>query len=962
MDNVFSLKFVLNKNYLIKYNGDRAEIYEINSELKLNLILTLTYDEEREFITDIRFNPIIDSIIIISFWSGHCKIYNLLNKNKKEDILFESINNKPIMFSIFNLFDPNRIATVNRNKEIFFWDVRNNFLLTKIGNIGEIYLMKWSYFGSDYFEILKKKKKKAILLNIKEKSFIAEKEFEKLEKEPINFFFMKEKNLILVNQRNIEQIKFENENDDSMIIKVNYDEIEQTNENLILDYNILVLISQKFFYLFNLSKFSIIKKFTFDKIGRKVSFSYKKKDNELGLKYINDIDIFDEKDIIESIEECKFQFDTDSFKIKNNITLINIKNNFYEHFYKKIFKYVYLLNFNENVENIQDFKKKYMKIKIINDFFNEIKNINIFIRKDFITQIITYKKDNKKNIINYNKLKISDFPKIINYIEKLNEKGIKDNVIKRKNFLIEAIKKWKENDNNIIIEFYIEVTKLLIIDNTNREILEMYLLLLNFNEKDLIKYYGKENIDYFENEVNYYSVCFSKNDYKILFEKDKESERKIIFQFLEDANNLEKFDYENTMFQNLMNQADITFPDFNQPIDYDCKNDELKWFLIRKHIFIIFQNLKLEKKSDDLLDKILMGIKTIINKKLLQNEEIIKNKYKLQSTLYLIINPFDNTDDSINFFCNSILCNKNNIDELKQKNFIINNKGQLEYDNIIYDNIEDICLENLCFKKYIKEEKYNFDYLLRNYVKNKKDIKQFLKNILKKNVFIEVYKILFGENNNYKLLDERYLEEFIDNRLEFVPIKPYDALAISDKIALNTLISTKRRKINLETDKITLEHLKEILNTSNYVVDEEHEIFHLLDCLPYYENNCSISINTPRKKEYDGKSEGGNYLELLLFNKIMDSISLGDALFILNEDNYNKSLTDFKNDFEKKNYEDLVIKGVFKEFNDYLNIYSMTKDELNKIFINQKSKKVVSIFDSYIINYLENDVAGKVYS
>lgn len=247
---------------------------------------------------------------------------------------------------------------------------------------------------------------------------------------------------------------------------------------------------------------------------------------------------------------------------------------------------------------------------------------------------------------------------------------------------------------------------------------------------------------------------------------------------------------------------------------------------------------------------------------------------------------------------------------------------------------------------------------MNNYVKNQKDIKNFLKNILKQKVFIDIYEFLFG-NRNYKLLDERYLEEFVDKRLKFVPIKPSQTLALSDKISLNTFLSTRTREINKKTNNVSLENLTEILNTANYVVNDEHEVFHLLDCLPYYENNCSISIETPRKIDYKEK-EGGFYLELLLFDKKIHKITLDEALFILNEENYKKSLFEFKKDFENKNQKDLVIKGVFSKFNDYLDIKSMSNEEFNNSYIDQKAiDGSYSVLDSYIVNYIDNDVAGK---
>lgn len=382
------------------------------------------------------------------------------------------------------------------------------------------------------------------------------------------------------------------------------------------------------------------------------------------------------------------------------------------------------------------------------------------------------------------------------------------------------------------------------------------------------------------------------------------------------------------------------------------------WFGIKKRIFMAFFDLEIEKNNENSLLNMRKGFNTVMKLKLLENEDIIKNKYKLQTVLFLIISPCEHKDDSVEFLCNSLLSKRyTKIDVLKSEYEKIYKK-KMGYEIEQYKNIEDICLENLKYGGFEVEEKYNFDYLLNKGVKNQDKIKQFLKNILTKKVFIEAYENLFGDDN-YKLKDKKYLDEFIDNRLKFAPIRPSETLGLTDKISLNTIITNKNRCIFKQTDKITLDHLSDILYTANYVVVEEHEIFHILDCIPYYENNCSISINTPRKEQYKGKSEGGNYLELLLFNKLFSSITLGEALFLLNENNYDKTLIDFKTDFQIKKKEDLEVNGVFSEFKDYLDLNSLTNEELNNSLINPKSTNSVSVLDSYIVTYLKNDVVGK---
>ena len=98
----------------------------------------------------------------------------------------------------------------------------------------------------------------------------------------------------------------------------------------------------------------------------------------------------------------------------------------------------------------------------------------------------------------------------------------------------------------------------------------------------------------------------------------------------------------------------------------------------------------------------------------------------------------------------------------------------------------------------------------------------------------------------------------------------------------------------------------------------------------------------------------------MLFNKEVKRISLGDALFLLNENNYDKSLGDFVTSFEKKDYKDLIINGVFSDFNNYLNIKNMTAGELNNPLIELKYYSN-SIFDPYITIELEKDLSGKLY-
>ena len=330
-----------------------------------------------------------------------------------------------------------------------------------------------------------------------------------------------------------------------------------------------------------------------------------------------------------------------------------------------------------------------------------------------------------------------------------------------------------------------------------------------------------------------------------------------------------------------------------------------------------------------------------MSKELLTNEKIFNNKDKLECTLILIINPCNAFSKDFEFCSNLLLSEK------------LNNESLLKIKNKSIKDPDNLCLENLSdrFNEYNDNEKYNFEYLVNNYVSNQNEIKLFLKNILKKKVFQEAYQILFG-NNNYKLLNERYLKEFIDKRLKFAPIKPFNSAALTDKMSLNTYISTKERVVQNEISK----KINIILNTGCYVLIEEHEIFHLLDCLPHYENNCSLSIKTPRKKNFIGEVEGGIYLEYLLFNKVLQQINLEEILYILNEKNYEKSLIDFREGFEKLEKRDLIIEGIFSYYNSYIDLSKIEQYRLKNTFINVRNS---TTYFPYSINIkLKNDVIG----
>ena len=122
-------KNILNQKFFIIYDDYNVQIYEILPKSQTKLLKKFVTETA---ITSIQFNRLVPNIIILSFVNGICKIYNILNKNDKEDILYENENKDYIIkTSLFNIFDPNIIATISRNA-ICIWDIRKLILFKYI--------------------------------------------------------------------------------------------------------------------------------------------------------------------------------------------------------------------------------------------------------------------------------------------------------------------------------------------------------------------------------------------------------------------------------------------------------------------------------------------------------------------------------------------------------------------------------------------------------------------------------------------------------------------------------------------------------------------------------------------------------------------------------------------------------------------------------------------------------------
>ena len=132
---------------------------------------------------------------------------------------------------------------------------------------------------------------------------------------------------------------------------------------------------------------------------------------------------------------------------------------------------------------------------------------------------------NLSNRTNYAK---NEFQEIINYRKEIS----KMNIFKRKKIAIDKYNSFikneninkKEDDENIK-DKYIKIMCLLLIDNTNKDIVKLYLNFIK-NNSNFIK---KNKLLSYEKEINNYKIIFTVNEMKQIEKDIKKRVKKIYF-------------------------------------------------------------------------------------------------------------------------------------------------------------------------------------------------------------------------------------------------------------------------------------------------------------------------------------------------------------------------------------------------------------------------------------------------
>ena len=855
-----------NDKYLITSLSKYIDIYDLKENLDIKYKKSII-SKKSQYITNLDFNPDYPELFLSSHSDGNIKIWNIndLGNDSNKEFSIIKAHDSSVENSLFNPIYGNIVISSDL-QNIKLWDLTKYIYSQTILNQTNITNLQWNetgeyygYINNDIELIIREKNNYKKIISIKEnlKNFLFKSHNE--------IFTFSKNSIKLWDIRNTQKVLKENNVDIKRSTKILY--------NFNNDY--LYFITYNLIKIFDIDKFNVV---------------YEKEDkNIFGQKPILLNDSFRKKEEFSKILDL-ISGDSTIIKVikKNGNKKSNppiIKTNSVDYFHNiayVISDYKNLFKFEEN--NIYDLKlkkKNYFMIPEIKQELIKLNNEIIFERKKYVEKELILKKK----------------------FRNINEQ-------------------------------YLYYLKLLIRDNTNKLLIKEYLKFLKLNENEIKKRF--KNLEEYQDEILFYKVCFSQDELKELGEregkvKDK-SEKQEFIQFLQDLNDIKNLanNYNQIhmcRYQRLRNIDEISF--FNQPIDLN--NEELFYYKSKIALcFNIMTNRDFATKINNFKLKQDL-IKKIIERNLFENKEIIKNIDKLNLLNYLIIDPQE--DGTNEYVLNLLSSNKFNINEISSdKNFEkIVSKGRdsiIINKNVFYfEDLKNLCKDN--FIKFVQNRKNQYndeDIFSYEFMLNKInsewyacDIKNFLKIILKCKVFKDAFELLYSKEYLNFFNNESFVSEIIDKHLKFVPFRSDSSCGFTDRFTLNSYIFLEDKPITYngefikDVDKNTL--VQDALKIGRAIAIILHELNHnVYSYLLNFYNGINYTFQTPKKNKISEFREGGYYMEYLLFGRIIENLTLEEAMFLMNIDSYKNDLKTFNREFSNLN-ENISINGVFSKFN-----------------------------------------------
>ena len=903
-----------NSRYFAFSNEDyQVIIYETNSNVKV-----ASHDFNSK-IVHIQFHPSYCNVISVSLCNLRVILCHIDTKGNKieEKVEYLGSTNDFIYKTMFSPYEGGNTLATLFSTNIRIWNMNEYFYIYNIRVVMNNKNLKIKWNESGEFLIFYKNKTKIEVFSLKSKTI----EYHLIYKHATDFFFLKkEKQMItigygliilwdIINGHKIFSLNYEDANQDSFYIS-----------------------SRSLLYLLNTKKVLIYNLQT-----KKQIFNYpiEISNHFFCLKNIYNEDNLFSKLIIftEPIEFCFIlSILTTNQNIQEKETIKEANNDFWKKSIKKIHNNYEFLSYSQNKINPDEIKiKKYVEINEISTEF------------DIISKKFTLEEKRK--------------------------------------MVADDMAKYKENEN--IEKGYLDYIKNIIKDNTNITLLTKYLLFLKKNEVQLTEKFQK-NFESFNDEINQFKVCFTELILKQKLNYIKSnSEKNILLDLLGQISLLDSKNQD--LLDQFRNEKEKELDKFrfNQPVSFEG-NKEL--YFCRNRMIILYNLIKIIKaKRFDKFNNMKSCIKKILNGEYFDNPTIVNDKVNLTIIICIIAIPQTEaiTDYNLNLIDNKETdVTEDQLDILGFK--YSKSKNEYKLNNIIIKKVEmeKYNLKNI--KWYINNnypknfkiyELYKFNYL-KNYYSMQFDedkLEKFFSRILISKVFQETFKFFYGNEIKYPFLDDNIkggekASKFFKKYIKFIPLKCLTTSAITEKFSMESYVFLNSELISSifnENSTVEEKTISKALLNGSFVVIIDHELNHNFHNYYYMTQNGKESIKTTRKKEF-AEREGGDNIERVLFGRVMNELTLRQALYILNEKNYSKSLNQFREEFLALTKEDCECQGIFEEYSklkfnieelsDYM-VIRFKAESLNVKYIKIKIKDDVLGFPNYDDNtYMFNDI------
>ena len=533
----------------------------------------------------------------------------------------------------------------------------------------------------------------------------------------------------------------------------------------------------------------------------------------------------------------------------------------------------------------------------------------------------------------------------------------------------------KNKEQKDFIQEYIELMHLILLNETNKDIVILYLNFLKDNEISI----RNNNLMSFKEEIKKYKLLFTIDEINNIEKGIKEeSEKEKFISFLTKLSKVNNNNKVKIIYKEIENESKL-IKYFNYPIEFS--NQEL--FYYKLYVLLIMSIKKIKDnnsisnniKNQYILDR--SGVaKLVLTKKILENENIINNEDKMNILILLILyDVLDKKGESVNF---NRLLQTEKAEYKDIKDYIEkNNLGIITFEDekreliMLENRFNEKCIIKIDINKVCKNNlnKKNLDYTNNIGVFNRLDclledniikpyidrIKQFLIYIVNSNAYNEAIQILFPKNNKYLLgTNIKDIEECINNRFKFYPYQDLGDSGLTDKFSCFTYIPILIFYLAYKNQIFVF-----TLLISAIIENSIHEINHLNQDILYFKGNDITLFFSPKRKNLKGEDGGAN-LEEILFGRRIKDLRMLECFYILNEDNYNQSLKNFRKNFENlynnnidfsekiKYLKNNKIDKMFKEFFDDIKDYEEKDFTLIELYGINTKKSEADFFEAEV--------------